>query len=108
MNSTRIAHPPFRQNPGSAPLASTLATRLCLDPNDYTGGTVANDSQDVKVVIEQLRSQDIDVVRVSYSDMIGIDRGRDVLLSELPTALGHGLPFSRCVYHTSPMGDVVQ
>ena len=64
-------------------------------------------SQDVAAAIEQLRSQDIDVVRVSYSDMIGIDRGRDVLLSELPAALGHGLPFSRCVYHTSPMGDVV-
>ena len=43
-----------------------------------------SDSQDVTAVIEQLRSQDIDVVRVSYSDMIGIDRGRDVLLSELP------------------------
>ena len=67
-----------------------------------------SESQDVTAVIEQLRSQDIDVVRVSYSDMIGIDRGRDVLLSELPAALGHGLPFSRGVYHTSPMGDVVQ
>ena len=64
-------------------------------------------SQDVAAVIEQLRSQDIDVVRVSYSDMIGIDRGRDVLLSELPAALGHGLPFSRCVYHTSPMGETI-
>src|ERR1700749_2684099 len=108
MNSTLIAHPPLRRNPGSAPLALTPVTRLCLDPNDYTGGTVGSESQDVKAVIERLRSQDIDVVRVSYSDMIGIDRGRDVLLSELPAALGHGLPFSRCVYHTSPMGDVVQ
>jgi glutamine synthetase len=67
---------------------------------------VESDSQDVTALIEQLRSQEIDVVRVSYSDMIGVDRGRDVLLSELPRALGHGLPFSRCVYHTSPMGDV--
>ena len=57
-----------------------------------------SESQDVTAVIERLRKQDIDVVRVSYSDMIGIDRGRDVLLSELPAALGHGLPFSRCVY----------
>ena len=47
-------------------------------------------SQDVAAVIERLRSQDIDVVRVSYSDMIGVDRGRDVLLSELPAALAHG------------------
>jgi glutamine synthetase len=68
---------------------------------------VDSNSQDVGAVIERLESQDIDVVRVSYSDMIGIDRGRDVLLSELPAALGHGLAFSRCVYHTSPMGDTI-
>ena len=69
---------------------------------------MSSQGQDVAAVIDRLQSQDINVVRVSYSDMIGIDRGRDVLLSELAAALGHGLPFSRCVYHTSPMGDVVQ
>jgi glutamine synthetase len=68
---------------------------------------VDSNSQDVAALIEQLRSQDVDVVRVSYSDMIGIDRGRDVLLPELPGALGHGLPFSRCIYHTTPMGDCI-
>ena len=47
------------------------------------------------------------MVRVSYPDLIGVDRGRDVLLDELPTALRHGLAFCRAVYHTSPMGDVV-
>ena len=66
-----------------------------------------SDSQDVTAVIEQLRSQDIDVVRVSYSDMIGIDRGRDVLLSELPGALQHGLAFSRCIFHTTPTGETI-
>jgi glutamine synthetase len=68
---------------------------------------VNSNSQDVAALVEQLRSQDVDVVRVSYSDMIGIDRGRDVLLPELPGALGHGLPFSRCIYHTTPMGDCI-
>jgi glutamine synthetase len=68
---------------------------------------VDSQSQDVGAVIERLQAQDIDVVRVSYSDMIGVDRGRDVLLSELPAALGHGLPFSRCIYHTTPMGDCI-
>ncbi len=63
--------------------------------------------QDAAAVIEQLGSQGIDVVRVSYSDMIGVDRGRDVLVPELPAALGHGLPFSRCIYHTTPMGDCI-
>jgi glutamine synthetase len=68
---------------------------------------VESDSQDVTAVIEQLRAQDIDVVRVSYSDMIGIDRGRDVLLSELPGALQHGLAFSRCIFHTTPTGETI-
>jgi glutamine synthetase len=62
---------------------------------------------DVATVSERLAEQGIDVVRVSYPDMIGVDRGRDVLLGELGTAVGHGLAFCRAVYHTSPMGDVV-
>jgi glutamine synthetase len=62
---------------------------------------------DVAAVCERLREQGVDVVRVSYPDMIGVDRGRDVLLDELPAAAEHGLAFCRAVYHTSPMGDVV-
>jgi glutamine synthetase len=62
---------------------------------------------DVAAVCEQLRAGGVDVVRVSYPDLIGVDRGRDVLLDELETAVGHGLAFCRAVYHTSPMGDVV-
>jgi glutamine synthetase len=68
---------------------------------------VANESVDVSQVIEQLQADQIDVVRVSYSDMIGVDRGRDVLVEELGTAAGHGIAFCRAVFHTSPMGDVV-
>ena len=62
---------------------------------------------EVAAVSERLRAAGYDVLRVSYADMIGVDRGRDVLLEELPTAMGHGLAFCRAVYHTSPMGDVV-
>ena len=62
---------------------------------------------DVTAVSERLRAAGIDVIRVSYADMIGVDRGRDVLLEELPGAVEHGLAFCRAVYHTSPMGDVV-
>ena len=58
-------------------------------------------------VAERLRAEGIDVIRVSYPDLIGIDRGRDVLVDELPAAAEHGLAFCRAVYHTSPMGDVV-
>ena len=65
------------------------------------------DNSDIAQVVERLRSQDVDVVRVSYSDIIGVDRGRDVLIDELPAAVGHGLAFSRGVFHVTPMGDVV-
>jgi glutamine synthetase len=47
------------------------------------------------------------VVRVSYPDLLGVDRGRDVLVEQLAAAEGHGLAFCRAVYHTSPTGDVV-
>jgi glutamine synthetase len=64
-------------------------------------------ASDVEAVSESLREQGIDVVRISYPDIIGVDRGRDVLLGQLPAAMEHGLAFCRAVYHTSPMGDVV-
>ena len=57
--------------------------------------------------IGRLREQGIDVVRVSYPDMIGVDRGRDVLIDQLGAATEHGLAFCRAIYHTSPRGDVV-
>jgi glutamine synthetase len=62
---------------------------------------------DVLRVVEDLRGQGIDVVRISYADNIGVDRGRDVLIDELPTAMEHGLAFCRSVFHTTPRGDVV-
>jgi glutamine synthetase len=57
--------------------------------------------------LERLRTAGVDVVRVSYPDLIGVDRGRDVLLEHVPAATEHGLAFCRAVYHTSPMADVV-
>src|ERR1700739_2870496 len=62
---------------------------------------------DAGAVAERLREQGVDVVRVSYPDLIGVDRGRDVLVGELGAAVEHGLAFCRAIYHTSPRGDVV-
>jgi glutamine synthetase len=62
---------------------------------------------DVSALVEELRAKGIDVIRVSYPDLIGVDRGRDVLIEELESTLEHGIAFCRAVYHTSPMGDVV-
>ncbi|MET8979951.1 glutamine synthetase family protein [Streptomyces sp. NPDC004539] len=55
----------------------------------------------------RLAAEGIDVVRVTYPDLIGTERARDVLLDHLPSACDHGLAFCRAVYHTSPQGDVV-
>jgi glutamine synthetase len=65
------------------------------------------DDVDVYAVVADLRARGIDVIRASYPDMIGVDRGRDVLIDELGNVMGHGMAFCRAVYHTSPMGDVV-
>ncbi len=67
-------------------------------------GDGANDVEQVKA---RLREQGIDIVRLGFCDMIGVDRGRDVPIDELGTAAGHGLAFCRATFHTTPMGDVV-
>lgn len=67
----------------------------------------ASDTPPVRHHMERLAAQGIDVVRVTYPDLIGTERGRDILLDHLPSACDHGLAFCRAVYHTSPQGDVV-
>ncbi|MGW6886600.1 glutamine synthetase family protein [Streptomyces chartreusis] len=57
--------------------------------------------------MERLTAEGVDVVRVTYPDLIGTDRARDVLVDHLPAACEHGLAFCRAVYHTTPQGDVV-
>ena len=56
---------------------------------------VSHPAEDASIpaVCERLRSEGVDVVRVSYPDLIGVDRGRDVLLDVLPSAMEHGLAF---------------
>lgn len=65
-------------------------------------------NKDVADVIAKLKSNGTDVVRVSYSDLIGVDRGRDILVEELESAMSHGIAFCRAAFHTTPMGDVVE
>lgn len=67
----------------------------------------ASDIPDIRRHMERLAAKGVDVVRVTYPDLIGTDRARDVLLDHLPSACDHGLAFCRAVYHTSPQGDVV-
>ncbi|WP_089104961.1 glutamine synthetase family protein [Streptomyces hyaluromycini] len=65
------------------------------------------DHAEIRRHLDRLAADGIDVVRVTYPDLIGTDRARDVLVEELPRTLEHGLAFCRAVYHTSPQGDVV-
>ncbi|MDX2936559.1 glutamine synthetase family protein [Streptomyces ipomoeae] len=67
----------------------------------------ASDIPEVRRQTARLAADGIDVVRVTYPDLLGTERARDVLLEELPRACEHGLAFCRAVYHTSPQGDVV-
>ncbi|GAA3368332.1 type I glutamate--ammonia ligase [Streptomyces sannanensis] len=62
---------------------------------------------DIRQYQEWLSTEGIDVVRVTYPDLIGTDRARDVLVDHLPSACAHGLAFCKAVYHTTPQGDVV-
>ncbi|MFJ2769678.1 glutamine synthetase family protein [Streptomyces sp. NPDC087300] len=62
---------------------------------------------EVREIVRELEERGTDVVRVVYPDLIGADRGRDILVGQLPTACEHGLTFCRAVYHTTPRGDVV-
>src|SRR3712207_415215 len=55
----------------------------------------------------ELTAGGIDVVRLGYSDLIGAERGRDLLVDNFASTAGGGIAFCRSVYGTTPMGDVV-
>jgi glutamine synthetase len=56
---------------------------------------------------DELSRQGIDVVRIGYCDLIGTDRGRDLLVNRFARTAGGGVAFCRSVYGTSPRGDVI-
>jgi glutamine synthetase len=65
------------------------------------------DTSGLEAAASTLREQNVDVVRIAYSDLIGSERGRDVLVNRFPRTVGGGVAFCRSVYGTTPMGDVV-
>lgn len=54
-----------------------------------------------------LAKEGFDIVRVGYADLIGSERGREVLVNGFARTVGDGVPFCRSVFATTPMGDVV-
>ena len=54
-----------------------------------------------------LRARGIDVLRVLYSDVLGITRSKDMLVTQMERALGHGPTFCQGVWVTTTGGDVL-
>ncbi|MBM7516039.1 glutamine synthetase family protein [Nocardioides nitrophenolicus] len=65
------------------------------------------DENALRAAAQQFAEDGIDVVRIGYSDLIGTERGRDVLANRFDRTVGDGVAFCRSVYATSPMGDVI-
>jgi glutamine synthetase len=63
--------------------------------------------RELQATADALTQRGIDVVRVAYADLIGTERGRDILVRRLASTAGHGVAFCRTVYGTSPLGDVI-
>lgn len=65
------------------------------------------DTSGLENTAAELRSRQVDVVRLGYCDLLGTERGRDVLVSRFARTVGGGVAFCRSVFATSPMGDVI-
>ncbi|MFV0462542.1 MAG: glutamine synthetase family protein [Nostocoides sp.] len=65
------------------------------------------DTSGLQPAADALTARGIDVVRLGYADIIGTDRGRDVLVNRFARTVGSGVAFCRSVYGTTPRGGVV-
>jgi glutamine synthetase len=65
------------------------------------------DTSGLQPAADRLTEQGIDVVRLGYSDLIGTDRGRDLLVNRFARTAGSGVAFCRSIYGTTPRGGVV-
>ena len=65
------------------------------------------DTSGLQPAADRLARDGIDVVRLGYADLIGTDRGRDVLVNHFARTVGGGVAFCRSVYGTTPRGGVV-
>lgn len=63
--------------------------------------------QDLVTLREDLTKQGIDVLRFIYSDIIGVTRSKDVLVSQLEKSAENGPAFCQGVWVTTTRGDVL-
>lgn len=65
------------------------------------------DTSGLQPAADRLAADDVDVVRIGYTDIIGTDRGRDVLVNHFARTVSSGVAFCRSVLGTTPRGGVV-
>ncbi len=65
------------------------------------------DTSGLQPAADRLIEQGIDVLRLGYADIIGTDRGRDLLVNRMARTVSSGVAFCRSVYGTTPRGGVV-
>ena len=63
-----------------------------------------NELSDVR---RELENQDIDMLRLLWSDVLGLPRSKDVMVSQLERAAGHGPAFCQATFTTTTRGDVL-
>ena len=64
-------------------------------------------STNLTALREKLQEQGIDVLRVIYSDVLGITRSKDLLVGQLEKAASHGPAFCQGVWVTNTQGGVL-
>lgn len=62
---------------------------------------------DLVALRKDLQSRNIDVLRFLYSDVLGISRSKDMLVSQLDKSAKHGPAFCQGVWVTTTGGDVL-
>lgn len=55
----------------------------------------------------RLTRDGIDIVRLGYSDLMGTERGRDIVVDRFSRTVGDGVAFCRSVFGVAPTGDLV-
>ena len=65
-------------------------------------------AHDLNKLRDELKTRNIDVLRFIYSDILGIARSKDILVSQLDKAAHNGPAFCQGVWVTTVRGDVLE
>lgn len=63
--------------------------------------------QDLADVRRDLETQGIDILRLLWPDVLGLPRSKDITVSQLERAAGHGPAFCQATWTTTTRGDVL-